>query len=422
MKKLFFVFIMLMALVVQTSCVKQNHQQNINNKIDNNNNNKIIDIEHEVSEPSYEEKIISSMSLDEKIGQLVIIGFQKDTSEEAIKNAIKTDKVGGFILFSRNYNSFKELYDLNSLLKRLNEDNPLPLIIAVDEEGGTVSRIPKEGVIMPDAKVFGSINDLALTEKSGEIIGRQLYSAGINMNFAPVLDILSRNDNSLLKRRSYGKDKDIVSSHGISFIKGLKAEGIIAVPKHFPGHGDTKIDSHSGVPVINIDKNVMINRELVPFRYAIDKATDAIMIGHLVYPKIDGSGKPATRSEVFLKEILRKELGFKGVSISDDIEMFGFTSGAESIEDAIVESFNAGIDIFVIGHTKEIQDRVLKALKNGLSNGQITEERLNEALKRIIELKKKYNLSDNMNLDYDEAYKLFTDDEYRNFLKEIKNR
>ena len=96
--------------------------------------------------------------------------------------------------------------------------------------------------------------------------------------------------------------------------------------------------------------------------------------------------------------------------------------GAESIEDAIVESFNAGIDIFVIGHTKEIQDRVLKALKNGLSNGQITEERLNEALKRIIELKKKYNLSDNMNLDYDEAYKLFTDDEYRNFLKEIKNR
>jgi len=420
MKKLFFAFIILIIIVINTSCLIQNQQQD-DDGIDNNDNT-IIDIENEEPEPSYEEKIISGMSLDEKVGQLVIIGFLEDTSEETLKKIIEKDKIGGFILFRRNYTSFKELYDLNSLLKKLNKDNPLPLLIAVDEEGGTVSRIPKEGVTMPDANVFGRINDLILTERSGEIIGKQLYSAGINMNFAPVLDILSRSDNALLKRRSYGKDKDIVSAHGVSFIKGLKAEGVIAVPKHFPGHGNTNIDSHNGVPVIDIDKNTMINREIVPFKYAIDKGADAMMIGHLVFPNIDDSGKPVTRSEVFLKEILRKELGFKGVSISDDIEMYAFSSGAESIEDAVIESFNAGIDVFVVGHTKEIQERTLNALKNGIINGQISEERLNETLKRIIELKKKYNLSNNMNLDYEEAYKLFTDDKYRNFVETIKNR
>jgi len=421
MKKMFLIILMSIALVFQTSCMKQDHQNPRENQIDE------IDVvdendEQQQPEPSYEERIINSMDMDEKIGQLVIIGFSEGTPREALINAIKKDKIGGFILFRRNYDSFKSMYDLVSELKDLNKNNPLPLFIAVDEEGGTVSRIPKEGVTMPDAKKFGDINDLTLTEKSGSIIGKQLYSAGINMNFAPVLDILSRDDNTLLKRRSYGKDVDRVSAHGISFIKGLTKEGIIPVPKHFPGHGHTKVDSHGGLPVINIDRNTLDKRELVPFRYTIDKGLDAIMIGHLAFPQIDPSGKPATRSKIFVTDILKNELGFKGIAISDEIEMIGFTSGKDSIEDAVIESFNAGIDVFVIGHSAEIQQRVLKALKNGVSTGLITEERINEALTRIVQVKRKYNLSDEMNVDFETAYKLFADEEYKSFVEDIKRR
>lgn len=418
MKKIFFIILLSIVLIFRTSCIKQNQQTQHENEIDQTDNT----VEQQPPEPSYEEKIISSMAMDEKIGQLVIIGFAEDTPKETLINAIKKDKVGGFILFRRNYSNFKSLYDLVSQLKELNKNNSLPLFIAVDEEGGTVSRIPKEGITMPDAKIFGTINDLALTEKSGSIIGKQLYSAGINMNFAPVLDILSRDDNTLLKRRSYGKDVDRVSAHGISFIKGLTEEGIIPVPKHFPGHGHTKVDSHVGLPVINIDRSIMAQRELVPFRNAIDKGMDAIMVGHLAYPQIDPSGKPATRSKVFLTDILRKELGFKGIAISDEIEMIGFANGEDSIEDAVIESFNAGIDVFVIGHTAEIQERVLKALKDGVSTGLITEERINESLIRIVQIKRKYNLSDEMNVDFETACELFTNEEYRSFVEDIKRR
>ncbi|MDD4833300.1 MAG: glycoside hydrolase family 3 protein [Lutispora sp.] len=372
------------------------------------------------TEPSYEDKVISTMSLDEKIGQLVIVGFPEGTQDEVLIKAIRNDKIGGFILFRRNYKNFKELYELNSKLKDWNKDNPLPLFISVDEEGGSVSRIPKDGVTIPDAKVFGNINDTALTERSGSVVGKQLQASGINLNFAPVLDILSISDNALLKVRAYGKDADRVSSHGISFIKGLTSEGIIAVPKHFPGHGNTTVDSHGSLPVIDITRSLMEERELIPFKNAVNKGIDAIMVGHLAFPQIDKSRKPATKSKIFLMDILRNELGFQGLAITDEIEMYGFMEGEQPVEDAVIESFNAGIDIFIIGHTKEVQDKVLQALKDGAASGLISEERINESLKRIIKVKKKYNISDEMNLDYEEAYKLFTNEENRKFLKEVK--
>lgn len=422
MKKIMLTILLSLVFVLQSSCMidKPSSPGNDGNKPSN---PSAPDVEENYTpEPSFEEMIISNMSLDEKIGQLVILGFSEGTTEEDLKKFIQIDKVGGFIFFRRNYNNFRELYELNSNLKSYNKENKLPLFIAVDEEGGTVSRIPKEGVTMPDAKIFGQIDDLSLTEESGKIIGKQLYSAGVNLNFAPVLDILSRNDNTLLKRRSYGNNADKVSAHGISFIKGIKEEGVIAAPKHFPGHGNTNIDSHGSLPVIDIDRSTMDQRELIPFKNAIDAGIDALMIGHLSFPKIDESGKPASRSKVFLTDILRNQLGYEGIAISDEIEMVGFAEGKESLEDAVIESFNAGMDVFVIGHTKELQSRVLEALKDGVAKGLITENRINESLEKIIKVKRKYNLSNEMNLQYDEAYDLFIDSEYRDFVNHVKNQ
>lgn len=421
MKKIIAIIVLLSTMVLLISC------QNLNKS------DKDIQPEIPPSPPSeadneeqpelaYEDKLISNMTLDEKIGQLVIIGFPEDTKFQTLMSFIKDNKVGGFILFKRNYDSFKELYELNSKLKDWNNGNPLPLFISVDEEGSTVSRMPEDGTTIPDAKIFGRINDTALTEKSGKVVGKQLYASGINLNFAPVLDILSIKDNELLKVRAYGTDADRVSSHGISFIKGLASEKIIAVAKHFPGHGNTKVDSHSKLPIIDIDRSLLESRELLPFKNAIEEGIDAIMIGHLAFPKIDESGKPATKSKVFLTDILRNELGFQGLAITDEIEMYGFMEGDQSVAESVIESFNAGADIFVIGHTKEVQDKVLKAFKEGAANGLISEERINESLRRIIKVKKKYNISDKMDLNYDDAYKLFTDGGNQQLLKEVKER
>lgn len=372
---------------------------------------------------TYEDTIIENMTVREKVGQFVIVGFAQNTADEQISGLITDEKVGGVILFKRNFDSFNKLYDINSKLKNINKGNILPLFISVDEEGGSVSRLPNEGVKFPDAATFGRIDDINLTEKAGSVIGRQLNSVGINLNFAPVLDILTNKNNKLLMLRSYGNDMDTVSRHGIAFTRGLISQGIIPVGKHFPGHGDTTSDSHITLPVIDADYTLLKSRELVPFINAINSGLEAIMVGHLSLPRLDGSKTPAPKSKIIINNILRDELGFQGLVLTDDIEMAGFLNDGMSLEDSVIVAFNAGVDIFIIGHTKDIQIRVLNSLAIGIEEGLITEERVNQSLKRIIGLKHKYSLSDIMNYSNPkDAYDSYNKKEDWELLEEIKKR
>lgn len=354
------------------------------------------------------EAVLRSMSLEEKVGQLLIVGIPKDSNKETIEYYTDHLKIAGFILFSRNYKDFESQYNLVKSLKESNsQKNPLPLFISVDEEGGSVSRLPKGGTHFPDAQLVGKSGDPSLTRATGEVIGKELMASGINMNFAPVLDIVS-GENKLMAKRSYGSTADAVSMHGISFISGLKSTGVIACPKHFPGHGSTGIDSHKKLPIISIDNATMQNRELVPFKNAIEiGGVDALMAGHIAFPEQDPSGLPATMSGYFLTDLLRRQMNFTGIVISDDIEMSGYGNSASSLEECTVISFNAGIDVFLIGHTGEIQEKVFNALTEACKDGRIPEERLNEAVLRIIDVKHKYNLSDTMKYDFEEAKKIF---------------
>jgi beta-N-acetylhexosaminidase len=283
----------------------------------------------------------------------------------------------------------------------------LPLFIAVDEEGGTVSRLPAGGTHFPDAKLVGKVGDPELTYKTGKVIGQELKASGINLNFAPVLDIVTSSENKLLIRRSYGSTAELVSLHGSSFINGLQSAGVIATPKHFPGHGSTNVDSHGKLPIINIDETTLQSRELIPFKTAVNEGIDVVMIGHLAFPKLDPTGLPATMSSYFLTDVLRKQMAFKGIAISDDIEMFGYTNGKAPLEECVVTSFNAGLDVFLIGATKEVQDRVLKALIDACRDGGISEERLNESVLRIIKVKLKHKLTDTMEYSLEAARKNF---------------
>jgi beta-N-acetylhexosaminidase len=363
------------------------------------------------------------MTLEDKVGQLLIVGFPKDIEKESLQDYIDIYKVSGFILFNRNYKDFYSLYNLVQNLKEKNAlANSIPLIISVDEEGGTVSRIPKGGTHFPDAVRVGKSGDPLLTYRTGEVIGKELRAAGINLNFAPVLDIVSSNENKLLIKRSYGSSPDVVSLHGTAFINGLQSAGVIATPKHFPGHGNTVVDSHSNLPAIDIDKALLDSRELVPFKSAIDAGLDAIMVGHIAFPKLDPTGSPATMSDYFLTDMLRKELGFEGISISDDIEMSGYTNAKTTLEECVVTSFNAGLDVFVIGHTKEMQIRVFEALKDAIIEGEISEERLNESVLRILKVKLKHKLSDTMDHSLEEASGIFGSKEHKAVLEELNSK
>jgi beta-N-acetylhexosaminidase len=367
--------------------------------------------------------VLSKMTLDEKVGQLLIVGFPQNVSSEDLQDYIDRYKVSGFILFKRNYKDFDSQYNLvNSLKERNSANNPLPLFISVDEEGGTVSRLPTGGTHFPDAKLVGKAGDPKLTYKIGETIGQELRASGINLNFAPVLDIVSSSENKLLIKRSYGSTAEAVSIHGTAFINGLQSAGVIASPKHFPGHGATNVDSHGKLPIINIDSETFQGRELVPFKAAVYEGLDTVMVGHLAYPELDPSGLPATMSSYFLTEVLRKQLEYKGISISDEIEMYGYMNGKATLEECVITSFNAGLDVFVIGHTKNIQDKVLKALKDACIEGKVTEERLNESVLRIIKVKLKHKLIDKMEYSLEEAREIFGSNEHKAMLEELNNK
>ncbi len=334
---------------------------------------------------------ISNMSLEEKIGQLVISGFYGTTLDENILKLIKENKISGVILFNRNVKDSNTLLSLNNSLKESNKNNKLPLFISVDEEGGSVTRMPRDIKRLPTNKYIGSLNNKDLSYKVGEILGEQLSYFGFNMNFAPVLDINSNPNNPVIGDRSFGNNKDIVAGLGTSTMKGIQSKNIISVVKHFPGHGDTSVDSHVNLPVVNYDINRLNSFEFVPFKTAIQNGADAVMVGHILLPKIDNK-YPSSMSYKIVTNILRKDLGFNGLVVSDDMTMGAITENY-SIEEAAVKSINAGVDLLLVCQKYENTENVLKALKEAVLNGTISKERLDNALYNIISIKKKYLLN-----------------------------
>ncbi len=222
------------------------------------------------------------MSLDEKIGQLVIVGLDGYSLDTDISNLIKEHKVGGVILFSNNVKNSNQLLGLINSLKAINSQNKTPLFISVDEEGGRVSRMPNEIKKLPSSQIIAKNNDSNLSFNIGKVIGEELKLFGFNMDFAPVLDINSNPNNSVIGDRSFGNNVNIVNKLGIKTMEGIISSNVIPVVKHFPGHGDTFVDSHVGLPVVNKDLSKLNEFELIPFKEAIKNNIDTIMVSHIL--------------------------------------------------------------------------------------------------------------------------------------------
>lgn len=337
---------------------------------------------------------INHMSLDEKIGQLVIVGLDGTEMDEQAQKLIETYKVGGFILFKRNIETAEQTVALLNGLKQTNaKSNTAPLFLSVDEEGGRVSRMPDQFVKIPTNQTIGKTGDPELARQIGEVIAKEIGALGFNMDFAPVLDIFSNPKNTVIGDRSFGNNPQQVSRFGTKMMQGLSSEQMIPVIKHFPGHGDTLIDSHEGLPIVHKTKDQLKEFELIPFVQAIKQGAEVVMVAHIQLPKLDAS-HPASLSEPVITGLLREELQFEGLIITDDLTMGAITEHYDTGQ-AAVQAFLAGSDLLLVCHDYDSEFAAIQALKQAAVDGTLSQGRIDESVYRILKIKQKYQMSDN---------------------------
>ena len=381
-------FLLLFLVFLLTGCGYKKDNE-INNSITNDekeNINGTDEIMREEKEPIDDK--INSMTLDEKIGQMIITGFDGSEYNDDMDRLINEYKVGGVILFARNIEDSNQMIDLTRALQENN--NNLPLFISIDEEGGRVSRLPDDVEKFPSAFTIGLINNQQTAYENGKEIGYTLKRLGINLDYAPVLDIYSNENNTVIGDRAFSKEESIVSTMGIATMEGIEDADIIPVVKHFTGHGDTEVDSHYGLPIVYKTLEELRNFEFIPFVKAIESGCDVIMVSHIILNEVDSSN-PASLSKIVISDLLRKDLEFDKVVITDDMSMGAITS-IMSIEEACIKSIEAGCDILLLGNAYEEIEQVIDSIKLKIYNGEISEEHINKSVNRILELKEKYNV------------------------------
>ncbi len=324
------------------------------------------------------------LSLRETVGQLFMVGFDGTDLSQEFMAWLKEFRPGGVILFSRNLSDPDQIL---ALTQRLQEQAG-PLIIAIDQEGGRVSRLPSQFTIFPAAARFAQHHSTTLTYEAAAITGKELRAVGINMNMAPVLDIHTRTANLVIGDRAFSSQPEQVCCYGEAVIAGLQNHGVIACGKHFPGHGDTQTDSHKELPFVEASRARLEDIELQPFRHAIKKNLASIMTAHVQYPALDPQ-LPATLSPAIIETLLRGHLGFDGLVLTDDMEMNAITDHF-SPDEASVAALHAGVDMLVICHRQDRQTDAIEAVLHAAESGDLPVERLNRSLARVVRIKTQF--------------------------------
>jgi beta-N-acetylhexosaminidase len=327
------------------------------------------------------------------IGPLLIVGFDGTEATPRLKRLIQKERIGGVILFSRNIESPRQLTALTATLRKWAGSSDHGgdrggLLIGIDQEGGRVQRLPKPFTQWPPVSRLGDGHSHELAYRMGQAIGLELAAVGINLDFAPVLDVGTATKNPIIGDRAFSHDPAVVATLGLAFIVGLQDQGVIACGKHFPGHGDTSIDSHKALPVVTASADTLLVRELKPFRHAIENRLATIMTAHVRYPALDPDW-PATLSPAILTTLLRETLGFDGVVFSDDLEMKGITDHWAP-EVAAVQAIKAGADGLLICKDANVQDAVLEELRRAVADGTLTRARIEQSLARLDRLKAQF--------------------------------
>lgn len=362
---------------------------------------------------------IKDLTIEEKIGQMLMMGINIPEAIEKLELLITKYKIGGILLYRKNYKDYNELIDLINRIKEINSVNKVPIFIAIDQEGGRVNRMPKDFKNLPSAHSlaeFSENNDSNLVREAGKITGEMLNKIGINMDFAPVLDIKRFNDNHAIGDRAYSSDTSKVYKYGIDFMKELTKKKVISVVKHFPGHGATSKDSHFRLPKIKENMSKLEKEDMIPFEKAIQEGADALLVSHL---KIKGATQkmPASMSRRFITKYIRKKYRFRGLIITDDMKMKGI-SMRYGKNKPIEKAFFAGNDIILIkcGNDEKTIDKIIDEVKKS----PLKQARVNRAVKRILKTKEKYDVNNNK-ISIDTKFVQTINEKIENIRMQIQN-
>lgn len=368
------------------------------------------------------DSLLSNMSLRQKITQMMMVDFRqwKTADEEAksdftkmnseVQKIVEDYDFGSVIFFANNIKETKQSFNLTmDLQKAATKDNGIPLLITTDQEGGIVYRLGS-GTALPGNMALGATGDVNNAKIAGEIIGSELSSLGINTTLAPVVDVNNNANNPVIGLRSYGEDAEMVGKMASAEIEGLAEYNVIGCAKHFPGHGDTATDSHYGLPMVNKSKEELLNNELKPYQVAINQGIEMIMSAHILYPQLDDTtvhsdktGKeeklPSTLSHKILTDLLKGEMGFNGVVVTDAMNMAGIAATYDEVQ-AVKLAINAGVDLICMPtnitclEDMSKLDAIIDGVEKAVNDGEIQESRLDDAVTRVLTLKENKGILD----------------------------
>lgn len=369
------------------------------------------------------ESILKKMSIDEKIGQLFILSVRNSFNntrmlhaDDYMKNVIETYKPGGIILFTIN---FANPHQTQELIRETQDLSDIPLFMAVDEEGGVVARLGNTDRMsvtkLPPAAVIGRTGNTEYAVMASKVISSELKALGFNMNMAPVADVNTNRKNPVIGNRTYSNEPVTAGKMVAEVTKAMSDENITSVLKHFPGHGDTSADSHKGNVILEHDKARLDKIEFVPFKMGIEAGADMVMTAHIKVPQVTGSDLPATMSPVMLQDILRKELGFKGVIITDAMDM-GAITNYWNADEAAVNAIIAGVDIILMPANIK---KAINGIRDALENNVITIERIEESVRRILSVKIKREIFEKRDYDSENLLSTLGSEEHQRIISDI---
>lgn len=371
--------------------------------------------------------LISDMSAEELVGQVFLLGWQSEFAEGPIMEWIERRNIGGVKIFGWNGNNLQNLAEALNEMQDLALSGPhgIPLFTATDQEGGWVRHIKDQTSITPGNMAIGASSVPLDSYYSGYYIGRELRALGVNMNFAPTVDVYVNSQAHVIGPRAFSSDPRKTGLLGIAFYRGMEETGVIATAKHFPGHGNALGDSHGYMPIIEDDFETIWERDLLPYRMMIPEGLPAVLSGHLSFPNISGSLRPASLNPYFKEEILRKQLDFQGIVITDDLYMGGAIEYGESqgwdMPRIVLEALKAGNDMVMLSKTPEINDAIWNLVYETYLEDDQFRLRIREAVKRILEIKLRYlkpGWRVPLEVNPEEVYERIASDSGRNFFQE----
>ncbi|MDP3150829.1 MAG: glycoside hydrolase family 3 N-terminal domain-containing protein [Ignavibacteria bacterium] len=379
---------------------------------------KINDVSLFSVQDDWVEETISKMTLEEKVGQIIfpaVVGKfynEDDTVYKRIIHYVNDLKVGGFIVYQ--YAEGSEVYAQTFLLNKLQQISKYPLLIGADYENG-VSFRTNGGTIFPSNMALGAANDEALTHQMGEIIAEESRQTGVHYNFAPVVDINNNPLNPIINVRAFGENPSTVTKLSNAIVTGMQHNHLLSTAKHFPGHGNTSTDSHKDLPVIGSSKEELFQFELQPFIREIKNGVMSIMVGHLAVPAFDDDTIPATLSKKIVTGLLKEQLGFKGLIVTDALNMKAISNSFTPSE-AAVQAFNAGCDILLFpSNADEVDSAIVQAVHAGI----ITEERLDESVRKILLAKRWAGLTEKRTVSLDDLSTTLKNSEHQTVAKTL---